>query len=222
MKLPHLVTVQPDDQQLLVNLSNMAGDSYLQNLWVRELLSGMPATSEGSDRERFLARALVLNDLVAAAPRQAVHCTSEGDGLIIAYQRSELGTPSWAQLMKDASASLVASVFSTEEIDGYEQQQHRMESVTVLDWVEREQNPGDFLHITLAATAETHHNAGTLRAMVEDVLAYADEAQLPVFVEVYSDMEEQLYEVFGFETVHEFKDAQVSITERCMRRNPQK
>lgn len=222
MKLPDLVTVQPDEQKVLVNLSNMAGDSYLQNLWVRELFSGMPATSDGSDRERFLARALVLNDLVTAAPRQAVHCTGEGDGLVIAYQRSELGTPSWAQLMKDASASLIASVFSTEEIDAYEQQQRRMEGVTVLDWVEREQNPGDFLHITLAATAEGHHGAGTFRTLVESVLAYADEAQLPVFVEAYSDMEEQLYEAFGFTTVHELKDAQVSIAQRCMRRDPQK
>lgn len=221
MKLPTLTTVQPQNEKLLVELANMAGDSYLEELWVRELLSAMPQSSEGSDRERFLSRALVLNEAMAAAPSQSVHCTGDGYGLTIAYQRSELGTTSWAQLMKDASANLIASVFSDEEIDAYEQQQRRMEGVTVLDWVEREKAPGDFLHITLTAVDAEHRGSGTFRKLLEPVLTYADEAQLPIFLETYSDDLTALYEYFGFKVVHEFKSPEVSITQRCMRRDPQ-
>lgn len=220
MKLPDLITVEPQNEKLLVELANMAGDSYLEELWVRELLSGLPTGSEGSDRERFLSRALVLNETMAAAPSQSVHCTGDGYGLTIAYQRSELGDTSWAQLMKDASANLIASVFSDEEIDAYERQQRRMEGVTVLDWVEREEAPGDFLHITLAAVSSDHRGSGTFRKLLEPVLIYADEAQLPVFLETYSDDLTSLYEYFGFTVVHEFKDADVSIYQRCLRRDP--
>ncbi len=220
MKLPNLITVEPQNEKLLVELANMAGDSYLEELWVRELLSGMPTGSEGSDRERFLSRALVLNETMAAAPSQSVHCTGDGYGLTIAYQRSELGDTSWAQLMKDASANLIASVFSDEEIDAYGRQQRRMEGVTVLDWVAREEAPGDFLHITLAAVDSDHRGSGTFRKLLEPVLTYADEAQLPVFLETYSDDLTSLYEYFGFTVVHEFKDADVSIYQRCLRRDP--
>lgn len=220
MKLTSLTTVQPHNEKLLVELANMAGDSYLEELWVRELLAGMPTESEGSDRERYLSRALVLNEAMAAAPSQSVHCTGDGYGLTIVYQRSELGETSWAQLMKDASANLIASVFSDEEIDAYERQQRRMEGVTVLDWVEREEAPGDFLHITLTAVDADHRGSGTFRKLLEPVLAYADAAQLPVFLETYSDGLTELYEYFGFKTVHEFTDAHVPLVQRCMRRDP--
>ena len=64
-------------------------------------------------------------------------------------------------------------MFSDEEIDAYERQQRRMEGVTVLDWVEREEAPGDFLHITLAAVDSDHRGSGTFRKLLEPVLTYA-------------------------------------------------
>ncbi|WP_304426275.1 hypothetical protein [uncultured Adlercreutzia sp.] len=220
MLLPDLVTVEPDDKHLLINLANMGGDSYLEELHVRELLSGLPEGSEGSDRERYLARALILNECIMAAPYQAVHCTHDGNGLIVAYQQSELNGTTWDQLMKDASANLIASVFSDEETDAYEAQLRRMETINVRDWVLREEAPGDFLQIALTAVDSDHRGTGNFRRMVEAVCAYADAAQLPVFCEVYSDALEEAFGAFGFREVHVFRDPKVSIYERCLRRDP--
>ena len=41
-----------------------------------------------------------------------------------------------------------------------------------------------------------------------------------MFLETYSDDLTSLYEYFGFTVVHEFKDADVSIYQRCLRRDP--
>ena len=221
MQLPNLVTVSADNGELLTQLANTAGDAALERLWLREMLAGFPATSEGSDRERFLARAMLLNQLITAAPYGAVHCTGDGEGLLVAYQQSELNGNTWDQMAKDASANLISSVFSDEESDAYEAQLKRMEAVTVRDWVLREEAPGDFLHLVTCLVNREKQGSGEFREMVEALLAYADAAQLPVFAEVYSDAMEDALEMLGFKTVHVFKDANVALTERCMRRNPQ-
>lgn len=220
MLLNDLVTVQSDDERLLLQLANMAGDAYLEELWVRELLSGLPAGSEGSDRERFLSRAIILNQCLAAAPYEGVHCTHDGAGLLVAYQQSELNGTSWDALMKTASENLVSSVLSDEEATAYQAQKERMAAATIRDWVLREEAPGDFLHIVLIATDPDRRGSGDFRRMVQAVLHYADAAQLPVFTEVYSDALEETFGAYGFKPVHQFKAEDVALTERCLRRDP--
>lgn len=221
MLLKDLVIVHADDERLLLQLTNMAGDAYLEELWVRELLSGLPTGSEGSDRERFLSRAIILNQCLAAAPYEGIHCTHDGAGLLVAYQQSELNGTSWDALMQKAAANLKASVLSDEEAAAYDAQRQRMASATVRDWVLREEAPGDFLHIVLVATDPDHRGSGDFRRMVKAVLDYADEAQLPVFTEVYSDALEETFADYGFKPVHQFKAEEVALTERCLRRDPE-
>lgn len=220
MLLKDLVTVSTDDERLLLQLTNMAGDAYLEELWVRELLSGLPTGSEGSDRERFLSRAIILNQCLAATPYEGVHCTHDGAGLLVAYQQSELNGTTWEALMEKAAANLKASVLSDEEAAAYDEQRQRMASATVRDWVQREEAPGDFLHIVLVAADPDHRGSGDFRRMVKAVLDYADEAQLPVFTEVYSDALEETFASYGFKPVHQFKAEEVALTERCLRRDP--
>lgn len=220
MLLHDLITVEPDDKRLLLNLANMAGDSYLEEPYLRTLLSGLPEGSEGSDRERYLSRAILLNKCIMAAPYQAVHCTSDGEGLIIAYQQSELDGTSWDQLMKDATANLIASVFSDAESDAWEQQLHAMDGVRNRAWVLSEQTPGDFLAIPLVAVEESKQGSGLSRNMINAVCAYADAAGLPLFCEVYSSGLEAAFGTFGFKKVHEFRSQTVPLVQRCLRRDP--
>lgn len=222
MKLPGLVTVDPADKELAVKLARMGGDAFLEELWTLELLKALPAGSQGADRERFLSRAIIMNDIVVGAPYQAAYCLEDGTALAIAYLKSDLEGLTWAHLEEKADRLLTDEVLSDEEAVAFAAQLERMAPISVFDWEEREQKEGDFIHFVMLAVDPEQRGTGRFRRLITPFFDYADEHGIPCYLETYSDSLQELYEHVGFEVCHVFESPDFAITERAMVRKPRK
>ncbi|MCI8469261.1 MAG: GNAT family N-acetyltransferase [Eggerthellaceae bacterium] len=220
MQLPGLVTVDPANEELAVKLAQMGGDAFLEELWTRELLSGLPEGSRGGDRERFLSRAIIMNDIAVGAPYQAVYCLEDAGAMAVAYLKSDLEGLTWNELEAKASRDLAETVLSDEEAAAFAAQLKRMAPISVFDWEEREQKEGDFIHFVMLAVDPALRGTGRFRRLVTPFFDYADEHGIPCYLETYSDQLQELYEHIGFTVAHVFESPEFSITERAMVRAP--
>lgn len=222
MELPGLVTVDPANEELAVRLAEMGGDAFLEELWTVELLSALPVGSRGADRERFLSRAIIMNDIVVGAPYQAVYCLEDASALAVAYLKSDLEGLTWAHLEEKADRILMEEVLSEEEAAALAVQLERMAPISVFDWEEREQKEGDFIHFVMLAVDATKRGTGRFRKLMTPFFDYADEHGIPCYLETYSDSLQALYEHVGFEVCRVFESPDFAITERAMVRKPRK
>ena len=137
MKLPGIITVDPADEELAIKLAHMGGDAFLEELWTVELLNALPAGSRGTDRERTISRAIIMNDIIVGAPYQAVYCLEDASALAIGYFKSDLEGLTWSYLEEKAERNLIDTVLSEEEAVAYAAQLERMAPISVFDWEER-------------------------------------------------------------------------------------
>ena len=222
MELPGLINVDPHDDELIVSLANMAGDSFLEELWTRELLSALPEGSHGSDRERFLSRAMIMNDIAVGAPYQGCYCTPNGEAMALGYLKSELHGLVWRDLEAKAFEDLVDTVLSAEEAIALRAQLELMEPVSVFDYAETHGHGKDFIHFVLLAVDPEHRGTGMFRQLITPFLDYADAQNIPCYLETYSDHLESLYGHFGFEVVRRLESPDTTLVERIMERRPRK
>ena len=61
---------------------------------------------------------------------------------------------------------------------------------------------------------------GVGRKMMEAFFKLADEENLPIYLETYSDRLEGLYKHFGFEMLREYRSPEFAVYERVMVRKP--
>lgn len=155
MQLSGLVTLEPTEGPVLANLADMAGDAFLEELWTQELLSALPETSRGPDRERFLSRAIILSDLAVGTPYQCGYCTPDGKGLMIGFRNSELAPQTWEALEEKGWKDLCKSVLSIEEQEALNKQLERMAPISVFDYPEKTHKHDDFIHLIMFAVAPT-------------------------------------------------------------------
>ena len=220
MQLSGLVTLEPTEGPVLANLADMAGDAFLEELWTQELLSALPETSRGSDRERFLSRAIILSDLAVGTPYQCGYCTPDGKGLLIGFRNSELAPQTWEALEEKGWKDLCKSVLSIEEQEALNKQLERMAPISVFDYPEKTHKHDDFIHLIMFAVAPDAQGTGVARKVLEPFFKLADEENLPIYLETYSDRLEGLYKHFGFEMVREYRSPEFAVYERVMVRKP--
>ena len=220
MQLPGLITLEPDESHVMAEMADMAGDAFLEEPWTMELLSALPETSRGSDRERFLSRAIILADLAVGTPYQCSYCTPDGKGLMIGFRNSELAPQTWEALEAKGWKDLYESVLSIEEQEALGKQLERMAPISVFDYPERLHKTDDFIHLTMFAVAPDAQGTGVARKVLEPFFKLADEENLPIYLETYSDRLEGLYKHFGFEMCKEFRSPDFAIYERVMVRKP--
>lgn len=222
MKLPGIITVDPADEELAIKLAHMGGDAFLEELWTVELLNALPAGSRGTDRERTISRAIIMNDIIVGAPYQAVYCLEDASALAIGYLKSDLEGLTWSYLEEKAERNLVDTVLSEEETVAYAAQLERMAPISVFDWEERAGEGGDFIHFAMLAVDPGKRGTGRFRKLVTPFFDYADEHGIPCYLETYSDSLQSLYEHVGFEVYRVFESPDFAITERAMVRKPRK
>ena len=222
MQLDGLITLRPDEAHVLSDLADMAGDAFLEELWTQELLSALPGTSHGSDRERFLSRAIILSDLAVGVPYQCGYCTPDGNGLMVGFRHSELAPQTWDALEAKAWKDMAESILSIEEQEALNAQLERMAPISVFDYPERlhAHDGQDFIHLINFAVNPEAQGKGVGRKMMEAFFKLADEENLPIYLETYSDRLEGLYKHFGFEMLREYRNPEFAIYERVMVRKP--
>lgn len=218
MNLPGLITVQPEQTELIDRLATMMGESFLEELWTAELLNAIG----GSDARKLeLSQAIMRADFTVGAPHQCCYALEDEAACAGAYLKSDLKGLTWPDIEDKAWEHMGQSVLTPEEAALCTAQCERMEAISDFGWEEEAAQAHDFIHFYVLGVDARKRGSGAFRRLMEPFFAYADEQGIPCFLEAYSDKLEELYGHFGFETIKVLSDPAFSITERCMVRKPQ-
>ena len=117
MELTGLQTIQPQEEDRIVKLSEIAGAAFVNEAWTTEILDHMPAGSQGEDRRNFLSQVIIMNEMAIGVPRGMAFTLPDDSVLAIAYQNSELHGMTWEKLRAEATDDLIKSVLSDNEAE---------------------------------------------------------------------------------------------------------
>ena len=90
MKLPGLITVSPDQTDLLKETADMMGESFMEENWFITWLSALDAINTPYERKLELIRAVFLDDLSVHAPYQGVYVLEDKSAACGGYLYSDL------------------------------------------------------------------------------------------------------------------------------------
>lgn len=223
MNLPGIVTVLPEQNELINTLADMMGESFLEEMWTIELLSVIDG-ADASQRRLELSRAIMREEFALGAPLQCCYALEDRCACAGAYLKSDLGERTWESIEEQAFRNFAKHALSEREAALLDAQASRMESISSTSWEEdvaRELKASDFIHFYLLGVDKTRRGSGAFRRLVTPFFDYADAHGIPCFLETYSDKLESLYAHFGFETIREYRSPEFEVYERCMMRRPQ-
>lgn len=218
MQLLGIVTVETGDLKRINRLADMAGESFLEEMWTHELLR---AITDERPRKLALSREILRQEMIVGAPLQTCYALEDDSAVAIGYLRSDLGACTWSEIEDEADAVFARDFLSPDERCAYERQLDRMKRISVFDWEEEAGKGGDFIHFACLAVSVKARGTGAFRRLMTPFFDYADEHGIPCFLETYTSRLESLYGHFGFETIHVYDDPAFEIVERCMVREPQ-
>lgn len=223
MNLPGIVTVLPDQTELIDALADMMGESFLEEKWTIELLSVING-ADAEQRRLELSRAIMREEFTLGAPLQCCYALEDQSACAGAYLKSDLGERIWADLEEQAFRNFAKNALSESEAVLLDAQTSHMEPISSTSWEEdvaKTLGVGDFIHFYLLGVDKTRRGSGAFRRLVTPFFNYADEHGIPCFLETYSGKLENLYAHFGFETIREYRSPEFEVYERCMLRRPQ-
>lgn len=219
MNLPGLITITPDQKDLIDELASMMGASFMEERWTMELLSALGG-DEASDRKLAFSRALMREDLMLGSAYECCYALEDRTACAGASLKSDLGEQAWNDIEDEAMRRAVRCLLSPAEAAAIEAQAARMKAISVFDWEEQEAAGKDFIHFLALGVDRTKRGSGAFRRLMDPFFAYADEHGIPCYLETYSDQLESLYSHVGFETIRVLSDPAFAIEERCMVRHP--
>lgn len=223
MKLDGLITVSPDQKELIGRLSDMMGESFLEERWTQTWLECLDGLGTSRERKLEISRAIMLGDFTLGSEFQCCYATEDEAACAGGYLKSELGDRKWVEFEGKAFEQFVAPLLSPEEERAMTAREHDMTAISVFDWAEGDAESrgfGDFIHF-YAYGVDTHRrHSGAFRRLVDPFFAFADEQGIPCYLEAYREDLVSLYSHFGYETVRVLSDPKFEAKEYCMVRLP--
>lgn len=219
MNLPGLITIRPDQHDLLAKAAQIIGDSFIEEPWSAVWVSALDKFGADTARKQEILRASLLDELTAHARYQGAYLLEDETAAFGGYLYSELEGRTHTDLDADAPGFLDA-ILTPDERKALTEQAAAMERISQFDWTRVRENEGDHIYLYSWAVDKNARGKGSLRRMVEPIFAYADEHNLNCYLECYSDHLQSMYEHFGFEIVDVLSDPAFDITERRMIRRP--
>lgn len=219
MNLPGLITIRPDQHDLLAKAAQIIGDSFIEEPWSAVWVSALDKFGADTARKQEILRASLLDELTAHARYQGAYLLEDETAAFGGYRYRELEGRTHTDLDADAAGFLDA-ILTPDERKALTEQAAAMERISQFDWTRVRENEGDHIYLYSWAVDKNARGKGSLRRMVEPIFAYADEHNLNCYLECYSDHLQSMYEHFGFEIVDVLSDPAFDITERRMVRRP--
>lgn len=220
MNIPRLLTIRPEQTDLLEHLSRMMGESFLEEPWQQHLFAALDGLGTSPARKLEISQTLMRCDLEAAAPFGAVLATEDLAGGMLAYRASELGGRTWLDIEEEAYERLPQDALSADEEQALLRQEKRLAAASDFSWIIEEADGRDFIHLFSIGVDSAKRGTGAFRRLTSPVLAFADEQGLPCYLEAYSERLEGLYSHIGFDVVRTLEDPTSGMMERCMVREP--
>lgn len=219
MKLPGLITVSPDQTDLLKETADMMGESFMEENWFITWLSALDAINTPYERKLELIRAVFLDDLSVHAPYQGVYVLEDKAAACGGYLYSDLQGHTHSELDTKAGTTLL-SIATQEELDLLEQQDAKMEAISDFDWARVHAKENDHIYFFAWAVDKNARRTHALTRLVTPFFEKADSEGLNCYLECYADHLQAMYEHLGFEVIDVLSDPQFEVTERRMVRYP--
>ena len=221
MDLPGLIRITEADENLAKDVAFMMGESFLEEKWTATLLSSLHDINASPERILEISRLLMFHEFMVGSSFGNCYTLPDISASAGAYLKSDLGNRVWSDLEEIAFDKLSRDYLTKQETETLLKQQEKMKGITVFNWEEEYSKGNDFIHFYVLGVDPKKRGQGGFRRLVEPFFDYADEHGIECYLETYSIPLEQLYQHFGFETVHIFRDPSFKIEERCMVRKPQ-
>lgn len=222
MKLPGLITVKPEQTDIIYTLSDMLGESFLEEGWSEVWLSSLDGIGATKERKLEISREIIRNNLNVGAPFECVYTLPDFSAAIGGYLSSELQGQIWNDLEDKSMGLLMQNLLSEEEKVILTERAKEMESISNFKWMLDDANGEDFIHYFAVGVDVRRRGQGALRKVLTPFLDYASDKNIKCYLECYSDRNEAIYAHFGYKTVERFKDPTFDIVERCMIKYPGK
>lgn len=220
MNLPGLITIQPNQTDLLRRAANMMGTSFLEENWFITWLSALDELGTTKARKEELIHAVFLDDLTVHAPYQAVYVLPDMTAATGGYLFSELKGTTHSEL-EAQTGKYLEEVATPEELSLLNDQMQKMELISDFDWCRKLDEGKDHLYFYAWAVDPEARGTGALRRLLTPFFNYADTHGLNCYLECYADRLQHMYEHLGFELYDEIHSPDFDIYERRMIRSPQ-
>ena len=220
MILPGLITVKPEQTDIIYTLSDMVGQSFLEEGWTKELLFVLNEIGVKEERKLEISRSIIRNDFIVGAPYQCVHALPDFTAAIGGFLSSDLKGRTWDELEKEAMQLTADTVLTKTECDVLKKQMEKMAPISNFTWMIDDAKGSDFIYLFAVAVNLNNRRQGALRKVLTPFLDYAASHKIKCYLECYSDKTEEIYTHFGFENMQYLEDPAFSITERCMVKYP--
>lgn len=215
MNLEGIVTVRPDQDDLLKQAATMMGTSFLEEMWFTTWLSVLDSIGVTRTRKEELMHAVFMDDLVAHAPYQGVYALSDMTAATGAYRYSELNGMTHSDIEAQEGAFL-QDVATSQELALLDKQGQKMEPISEFDWARVFEDDRDHIYFYAWAVDPGARGTGALRRLLEPFFAYADDNHLNCYLDCYADRLQCMYEHLGFELIDELHSPEFEVYERRM------
>lgn len=220
MQLPGIVSLKPEQTDLIHELADMMGETFLEELSTVVWLEALDELGADRARKLEISRGVMRCDFSLAAPYGACLMLPDMAAGVGCYLASELEGRTWSEFEDRSMDMLVQEVLSEEEAQVLIARAKEMETITNFDWMLESSGDKDFMHIFSIGVNPNMRGTGAFRRLITPLLDYADNLGVNFYLECYTDQLEGLYGHFGFVTVKELRDPKFDIYERVMMRTP--
>ena len=215
MNIPGLVTIKPNQEQLLRDVAVMMGTSFLEENWFITWLSALDALETTKQRKEELMHAVFLDDLEVHAPFEGVYALPDLTAATGAYRFSELKGTTHSELEEQTGKHLT-EVATDEELRLLDEQARKMEPISQFDWARHLEKGNDHIYFYAWAVDPSARGTGALRKLLDPLFAFADDHGLNCYLECYADRVQHMYEHLGFELIDELYAPGFEVYERRM------
>lgn len=215
MNLEGIVTIRPDQHDLLKRAATMMGTSFLEEMWFTTWLSALDSIGTTRARKEELMHAVFMDDLVAHAPYQGVYALSDMTAATGAYRYSELNGMTHSDIEAQEGAFL-QDVATPQELALLDKQGEKMEFISEFDWARVFEDDHDHIYFYAWAVDPGARGTGALRRLLEPFFAFADDNHLNCYLDCYADHLQRMYEHLGFELIDELHSPEFEVYERRM------
>lgn len=219
MKLSGLITISPDQTELLRETADMMGESFMEENWFITWLSALDSIGTSYERKLELIRAVFLDDLSVHTPYQGVYVLEDKTAACGGYLYSDLQGHTHSELENKSGEALTA-IATKEELDLLAEQNKKMEAISDFDWARKHANEQDHIYFYAWAVDKNARGTHALTRLLTPFFAKADNEGLNCYLECYADRLQSMYEHLGFELLDTLHDPQFDVYERRMVRYP--
>lgn len=220
MQLPGLITLDPQDEAALERAAHVISHAFLEEPWFTEWLTALDVLGTSTSRKREILYAELRGEIDELSTVGGVLVTPDFSAVAGGYHQSDLGGGRSHDLFERAKKRY-AHLYTPDEARLLEEKSRQMEAVSVFDWAFDEMNGEDHIYFSFWGVDKNARKKGTFRQLTNPIFEFADNRQIPVFLDCCSAPLQSLYEHVGFELIEAHKGIDLPIYERRMVRYPQ-